>query len=146
MASLIPTSTVTEFTGAAMNHFDTFKRSITVYKEPLQTFSDVTDDVYPGFEQPNSSQVTYTVQTGVFDALKVVPKQKVDQTQISNTQTSILSTELRIKVKPDAMKYITEGKTEAIVFDTVTYNVISPPVPVDFLGLRFYYFDLQKTN
>jgi len=146
MATLIPTAIVTEFTGAAMDHFDTFKRNIIVYKEPLTTFSNPTDNVYAGFEQPESSTSSYTVQTGVFSALKVVPKQTTDQTQVPLTQISILYTNIRIKVQEDAKKYIEEGKTEAIVFGGVTYNVISPPIPVDFLGLTFYYYDLQKTN
>ena len=146
MSTLIPSSIAAEFTGVITDHFDTFKRSIIVYKEPLETFSEPADNTYAGFEQPTNSQTTYTIQTGIFDALKVIPKQTVNQTQVPNTQTSIQNTTLRIKVKAEAMKYITEGKTEAVVFAGVTYNTISPPIPVDFLGLTFYYFDLPRTT
>ena len=40
MASLIPTSSKTDFTTALNNHFDTFKETITVYKEPRKVISN----------------------------------------------------------------------------------------------------------
>ena len=51
-----------------------------------------------------------------------------------------------VKVLPIAMNYIMEGKTEAVVFDGIRYNVISSPIPQNYLGVQFYLFKLNQTD
>ena len=46
MASLIPEAAKTAFTTALSDHFDTFKATITVNKEPQRTVSLTADQIY----------------------------------------------------------------------------------------------------
>ena len=49
MASLITASSKTDFTTALNDHFDTFKETITVYKEPKKVITNKSKNIYAGY-------------------------------------------------------------------------------------------------
>ena len=50
---------------------------------------------------------------------------------------------VKIKVKSDAKDYINNGLTEKITFDDKTFKIISPEVPKNYQGLKYYCFYLE---
>lgn len=125
-----------------MNHFDTFKRPIVIYKEPIAT---VNSDVnYAGYDVPVSTNTTYTVVSGTYYALKVNKKSNATN-DIQNADVSVNNTKITVKVLPETMDYLINGKTEYVIYNNTRYNVISQPMHQNYLGLQFYYFDLSST-
>ena len=69
MASLIPASAQTTFQEALADHFDTFKATITVNKEPQKTITLAADqNIYAGYSAPKET-VTYTPVSQDFTAI-----------------------------------------------------------------------------
>ena len=69
MASLIPTSAQTTFKAALADHFDTFKATITVHKEPKKTITLAADqNIYAGYSAPKE-KFTYTPVSKDFTAI-----------------------------------------------------------------------------
>jgi hypothetical protein len=143
MSSLIGAAAQAEFTGQLIDHFDTFKKPLIVFKEPIQTVN--TDaNVYVGYNEIQGETVTYAPVSGAFYALKVA-NNKVAVNYVPRTDNVVYSSIIRIKVLPETHKFISEGKTESVLFNDMTYNVISSPIPKDIFGLRFYYYDLAQS-
>ena len=59
MASLILSSEIAAYKQAINDHFDTFKRSITVHKQPIKNILQNTTNQLLGYEE-NSNVVDYT--------------------------------------------------------------------------------------
>ena len=49
MASLIPESSKTDFKTALNDHFDTFKETITIFKEPKKVITNQSQSIYAGY-------------------------------------------------------------------------------------------------
>lgn len=75
MASLVSQEEINVFTGDFQNLFDTFKRSITVFKKPkkIVTAGNVNDqNVYFGYDSQNVAPdvvESYEAVSGVFDVM-----------------------------------------------------------------------------
>ena len=54
--------------------------------------------------------------------------------------------DVRIKVEATAKDYIKSGKTESIVVQGKTYNVITDDGTREFLGKKYYVFHLEATS
>ncbi len=146
MASLVSISQIASLTGQLGNHFDTFSGLITIFKEPQKTFSNSNANVYAGYG-PTSQEttVTYTPTSGMFAGIIIYPKTaKIGY--FSEAQIPIQQGNIRIKVRQDAKDYIKNGKTEKIVIDGASYNLASDFSVQNYLGLIYYYFDLERTN
>jgi len=144
MADLVSTADRTAFISGLINHFDTFKAPIIVHKEPLTQVVNENQNPFMGYG-PIETDVTYVPVSGTFYAIKVT------HDSINNNNLPIINTQLptntiRVKVSGDAKNYISQGKTTAITFLGEMYNQISVPMPKNFLGFIFYYYDLTKVE
>lgn len=147
MASLLSSTDTTTYTGIFANHFDTFKRIIRVHKEPKKTFTlTPAPTVYPGYGGSSTeSHVTLTPVYEDFDAIVSYGRIE-EQQEFTETRTLIEQDRVKIKVENTARNYINQGKTENIEIDGNLFNVVSSESIQHFLGLKYYYFQLEKTK
>lgn len=144
MASLIPSEEQPLFAQTLNNHFDTFKRSITVHKEPVKVVNSAANKPYAGYgEDSEEENVSYVPQKKEFDAIVSYAN---EQTEVS-TQVGVYDRgTVRIKVKEEAATYINNGITERIDIDGKSFNKVTDSKIQDYLGAKFYIFYLQATS
>ena len=144
MASLLKNTTAAEFSKVLEDHFDTFKRSITVHREPVKSVTNVQNNPLHGYgEAAESTNVAYIPQKKTFDAIITFEnKQSEPTTQVGTPEAGMV----RIKVKKDAADYIKGGKVEKIDVDGKTFNKITDDKIQNYLGSEFYIFYLQATT
>ena len=124
--------------------FDTFKRKITVHKEPVKVVSSVANKPMAGYgEDSEESNVSYVPQKKEFDATISYSQQ---QTEVSTQVGTYEIGTVRIKVEADAASYIKTGKTERIEVDGKSFNKVTDDKVQDFLGTKYYVFYLQATT
>ena len=146
MASLILSSEIAAYKQAINDHFDTFKRSITVHKQPIKNILQNTTNQLLGYEE-NSNVVdyTYTPRNQSFDAIINYNLAK-ENLQIDNEiKLKFPNQIVEIKVKENAKNYINQDITEKITFDNKTFNLISADVIKNYQGLIYYVFYLKET-
>lgn len=145
MASLIPEAAKTAFTTALSDHFDTFKATITVNKEPQKSVS-LTDDqnIYAGYGAPKT-QVTYTPVNKSFSAI-VNYKENQPLEYQEELKVMIEKGDVRIKVEKDCKDYIDKGKTESIEINGSLFNVVSSDGARFFIGQTYYVYYLEATT
>ncbi len=132
MPSLITPTEASTLTGIFGDIFDTFSRNIVVHKEPTKTVVSNNQPYSYGYsESSNEVNYQYTPVSGVFPAT------------IKYGGDATLGDKVRVKVKKDAMEFITEGRTEKITVDNKDYNVISFERPKKFLTSEFFMFYLE---
>jgi hypothetical protein len=147
MPSFISAQEITDFHQAINDHFDTFKRLITVHKTPSKKITISTSNPQIIGYQTDSieEQIEYTPISQNFYAIikyeNNATPDLIEQIQIK-TSNPIVS----IKVKSDAKNYILEGSTEKITFDNKSFNLISTDIVKDYQGLQYYYFYLEETK
>jgi hypothetical protein len=145
MASLISAQEIADYHQAINDHFDTFKRNITVHKTPIKKIiSSITNPQMIGY-QDNSieQQIEYVPQSQNFEAIIAYQDpfnvDIVEQIKIK-TNSPIIS----IKVKKNARDYILDDKTEKIAFDEKTFKVASNDIIKNYQGLIYYVFYLEE--
>lgn len=148
MPSLISDTEKAVLTGIFGDIFDTFQRSIVVYKEPIKTAVQVNPSnfVYGFGESQAEDAYTYTQVTGVFPAVIRYGNSPQDVTQNTDLNAYISAGEVNIKVRPDCRDFINNGLTEKIVFDDRTFTVDSEERKQMFLNSEFYIFKLKATK
>jgi len=147
MSSLIPSGQSGTFTTAMDNLWATFQQSIVVVKAPIISSVDIsTRSFVPGYGiETSPSNVTYTHESGTFNALSVV--KKPDGSFSPDADRVIGSTTVFIKVGQAARNYILDGRpNEKIIFKGQAYNSINTEGPNTFLTNQYYYFKLQSTQ
>ena len=124
--------------------FDTFKRTITIHKEPIKIVSNPGNLPYAGYgEDSEEDNVSYVPQSKTFNA---VISYSNYQTEI-NTQVGPLEAgQVKIKVEKEAADYIKAGKTERIEGDGKSFNRVTNDKVQDFLGTQYYVFYLEATS
>jgi hypothetical protein len=126
MASLLANTTTSEFSKILEDHFDTFKRKITVHKEPIKSITNVQNNALHGYgDAAEADNVSY-----------------IAATQVGTLESGMV----RIKVEKEASDYIKEGKVEKIEIDGKTFNKITDDKVQNYLGTTFYIFYLQATT
>lgn len=140
--------TINLFSGVFGNHFDSFSsgRQITIFKEPVKNIINTNDNIYYGYEQ-GSQQLNYTTTpvSGVYPA--IIQYNKNQKTElIDNLNIRYLKGDVTIKVKEDAAAFIDNGKTENILVDNQYFNLISDRASQNYLGLKYFYYGLEKTS
>ena len=146
MPSLISNDEITSYTGDLYNHFLTFRRPILIYKQEEQSFVNVNNNVFPGYNNINLSEnIAYTTVTGLYSGLKYGPERQFGK-YAPITHSNLPENNTYIKVERDCMEFIERGKTEKIVVDGLSYNVLNEVRPRNFLGLMFYEYQINKIN
>tara|TARA_R100000008_G_scaffold86870_1_gene82225 strand:+ start:3683 stop:4123 length:441 start_codon:yes stop_codon:yes gene_type:complete len=146
MPSLISDTEKNNLTGIFNDIFDTFKRTITVHKEPKRVVDSVNTASLFGYGDPASSvNYTYVPQSGIYDA---TIRYNLDQTQetLGDIPQYVSEGAVYIKVQREARDYINKGKTEKITFDNKSFKVISEDANKSFLNSEFFVYKLESTK
>ena len=136
------------FTGILADHFDTFKRSIIIYKEPKKiiNISASNNNVLAGYgESSDAENISFVAVSGTFPAL-INYQGKQDLPYISEVNSSASKGVIKMKVEQDARDYIKDGKTERVIVDGSSFNIISDDKLQNYLGLQYYVYFLEKTD
>ena len=149
MASLIPEAAKTAFTSALSDHFDTFKREIVIFKEPIKVINNVTsNNSYAGYgESSNQVEFTYVPVSGAYSG--IVSYYENQESELGENIGNLFLGQGRVKIKieQNARDFILNGsKTEAVYIDGNTFNKYSSERVQDYLGLKYYVFYLEKTD
>lgn len=149
MSSLLSTTEVYSLTGEFARHFETFAvTNLIIFKKPIITYTNPnSNNTFPGYENPSDlNNVTYTIVSGQFPCIaKYGRDQKMEIFQ--EVKNAIPQGQCQIKVMEDARNYIDNGvKTENIQIDGITWNEITSDGCQNYLGLRYFYYMLKRTN
>ncbi len=143
MASLISNSEKSVLTGIFDSIFDTFSRTIVVYKEstkiPIQV--NPSNFLYGFGENQGEDSFSFVEVTGVYPAVIRYKHQNVELGREINVYIPI--GEVSIKVRKDCRDFINNGKTDKIVFDDKTYILDSEEKKQNFLDSNFWVFNLK---
>jgi len=143
--SFLNSTDKTWFEDAADTWFETFKKTITVHKEPIKNIIQSTTNQMLGYqEDSNMVDYTYTPRNQSFDA--VVKYNPIDNLQ-ENLEIKIkfIDQSVEIYVKEDAKNYINTDKTEKITFDGKTFNLFSTSIVKNYFDNNYYVYYLKET-
>ena len=145
MASLVPAAARTLFEAALGDHFDTFKATITIHKEPKKTITLASNqNIYAGYSAPKET-VTYTPVSQSFNAI-VNYKENQPLEYQDEIKANIEKGDVRIKVELACSNYISKGKTLSIEIGGKQFNVVSSEGARYFLSKTYYVFYLEATT
>ena len=147
MASLISAAEISNYHNAINDHFDTFKRQITVHKEPIKNITQNTTNQSLGYqEDSNIVDYTYIPRNESFDAI-ISYDVKAENLLLDNELKLKFPNQLvEIKVKQLARDYINNDATEKITFYNKNFNLVSSDVIKNYQGLMYYAFYLKETR
>jgi len=143
--SFIGAGDQTWYEDAADTWFETFKKSITINKEPIKNIVQNSTNQMLGYqEDSNIVDYTYTPRNQSFDA--VVKYNPIDNLQ-ENLEIKIkfIDQSVEIYVKEDAKNYINTDKTEKITFDGKTFNLFSTSIVKNYFDNNYYVYYLKET-
>lgn len=147
MSSFLSASEEAWYAAQANTWFDTFKRQITVHKEPLKTIKNNTSPQLFGYSQngqTTNQEIEYTPRSQSFYAvIKYGSDQDLDL--LGDIKAYVTSQNLvSVIVDTSTRNYINKDKTEKIVFDEKSYNTISNGKLKSFFSAIYYEFILQE--
>ncbi len=146
MASLISTGEKATLTGIFNDIFDTFKRDIVVYKEPVKTVASINESNLFGYgDASNQVNYTYAAQSGTYQAIIRYADQQ-QQDYYSDLNGAIAKGDARIKVKQECRDFIENGRTEKIEFDGKSWNVVTSDSVRRFLDSEFFVYHLERAK
>ena len=143
MASLILSSEIAAYQQAVNDHFDTFKRQITIHKEPIKTISTSNSPHFGYEEDSNIEKVIYTPRSSTFFAIIKYFSYKEAQS-VPEIKSTTADQFVEIKVKEDARNYIISDVTEKITFDNKSFNLIDSEIVKNYQGLIYYGYYLKE--
>lgn len=151
MASLVSDIQKTATAQIFENIFDTWSRTIVIYKEPIRTQVVPQDpNAIFGFGgMQNTDLFTYTPVTGIFQAMiKYQSKYGSmggDDLFQGELNTYISDAPVSIKVRKDCSDFILNNKTERIDVDNLSYILkVATPNPQVFWNTEYYIYDLER--
>lgn len=130
-------------------HWLTFNHErMIVHREPKKTISNVNTSSYYGYDKNKSvsDNVTLVPQSSVFPCIVRHKTDKQENQFIPESMIRVIDGDLRIKIETDAKNYIEAETIKSIELDGQFFNLNSEPFSQNFLGLRFYYYDLGKVK
>lgn len=134
------------FQEAVATWFETFKKNITVHKEPIKILENNTSKQLLGYKDySNLNSYSYNTRNQVFEA---VIKYNDNNNLIEDQEIKINITDqiVQIYVKEDAKNYIDSGKTIKITFDNKTFNIFSTSIVKTYGDLNYYMYYLKETR
>lgn len=153
MSFNISQDTVDIRTGDVHDQFLYFSRPVTIHQEPIQNVISEPENFIFGYSadsQTTDSQITYTPVYDVFSGLIIYPfKAKSQSLGMFDNKLQLNPNNIYLKVRKDARDYIkTGGKVEKIEADEETWNLVEgfKVQQQNYLGLKFYYFEVKGTT
>lgn len=141
-------ATVAIMTGAAYSDFIAYSRPLIIFKEPIQNIT-ILDQTPYGYN--NTNNITYTQQSGVFQA-KIVYGDSINARAINQGMTMVPQANIAIsngkaviKVLKDARDYLMNGKVESVQIDGNTFNKFTIDGVANYIGFVTYIFRLERT-
>ena len=145
MSSLITESSKTDFKKALSDLCDTFKETISIFKEQKKVITNHSQSIYAGYGAQKEI-VEYQTVSDTFEAL-VNFKERQNEEIVDDIKVEDIRGEVRIKVEQDCRDYIkNNGKTESIVVQGKNYNVITDDGTREYLGQKYFVFYLEATT
>lgn len=147
MPSLISPSERQVLTGIFNDIFDTFQRTIVIYKESTKIPVNPQPQGLFGFgDSQAQDNYTYSEVTGVFPA--VVRYQSIEQPMNLNPEivSYIPGGEVTIKVRKDCRDFINNGKTEKLLIDERIFMLDGEERKQTFLDSEFWVFKLKTSK
>lgn len=147
MSSLISNTEKEYLSGKLFDHWTTFARDIVIFKEPKRTITTINvAGVYPGYGQnSNIENVTYTPVSGIHQAMVIYHDKNQFGKEFFETRNTIQKGQVKIKLHESGHNFISDGKNEKFLVDGSTYNIISDFYVQNYLGLKFYYYLLERS-
>lgn len=137
-------------TGSVNQLFNLTAREFIIYKEPIKTIvSNVNDAIYGyGDAQAKNEEIILTPVYQSFSGRMIYPsKNQGNQSVLFNSKVNLNPNSSYIKMRPDAFEYLDNGiKTELIKCDGKSWNYTDVFQLQNYLGLRFYYAEMEGTN
>ena len=96
-------------------------------------------------ESSDSENISFIAVSGTFPAL-INYQGKQDLPYIAEVSSSASKGVIKMKVEQDARDYIKNGKTERVIVDNSSFNIISDDKLQNYLGLQYYVYFLEKTD
>lgn len=136
----------TWYQDAADTWFETFKKSITIHKQPIKNIVQNTTSQMLGYEEnSNIVDYTYTPRNQSFDAvIKYNPTDNL--TEDLEIKVKFTDQLVMIYVKEDAKNYINKDATEKITFDEKTFNIYSTSIAKHYQDKTYYVYYLKETT
>jgi hypothetical protein len=145
MASLITTSERSNLTSIFTDIFDTFKRTVTIHKEPKKTITTINESALFGYsDSSNVVNYSYESVSSTFDATVRYIEAGRDDQFVQDLNSYVEGTIVRIKVQEATRNYIEDGPTEKITFDDRCFKVIGNDTVKKFLDSTFYVYYLKE--
>jgi len=149
MPQLISDSQKQSFTGKLYDHFLTFCREITVNKEPAQIINQINTSPIYGYGEESSpiNEITYSPVNSIFSGMILYNYRASEESYQVDTKLRLDPNKIYLKTDQICKNYIKDGrKTESIIADGNTFNLAGNEAVQNYLGLKFYYFELKQTN
>lgn len=148
MPSLISPTERANLTGIFNDIFDTFQRTIVIYKESLKVPNSnaLPENFAFGFgENQANDAYTYIERTGIYSATIRYATSASENAfkRLPDTNVWIPEGGCSIKVKRECRDFINDGKTEKVIVDEKTYYLNSEERKQMFLDSEFWVFVLQ---
>lgn len=153
MSSLLSSTERESFTTDINNHFDTFKRTITIHIEGRTNYNNSAPQGFlPGYRAPSTALPTISPSSE--DHYAIVTYQDFNDERVSGSGALTSTGKVKIKVKQSTKDYIANNKVIKIVIDGDSFNIVSRGRRANFLnanldsaqGEIFYIFELDFTK
>ena len=124
MSNLFSDDERTSFTTSINDHFDTFKRSITIFIEPKQNFNNASPQKYiPGYQASVTSSPALTIQSAAHDA--IVTYGDFNRNVSPGVGKNVDSGLIKIKIKQATYDYIKANKIIKITILTIFEIIVN---------------------
>jgi hypothetical protein len=146
MSSLLTLEEKASLTESFGENFDTFSRSITVFKEPIKVIVSTpsVNTVFGYEDNQNTENYTYVPVSGIFDARVIYNRVKKQNDVISAIETKYTQGDCSVKVRQDCLFFIQSGQTEKIGFDNKFWKIVGGPKKQTFLNASLFIYALDE--
>lgn len=142
MSSLFTSGQLAQLSGDYGNVFDSFSKTITIYKEPQKLLNpQVANGLYGFGANQSVAAYTYTPVTGVFQAR--VKYAEEDAILLEQTNTYLPVNPVTIRVRNDAKNFFDNGVNEKVLVDGRSYKIDGEFTKNSFLNLDYYTYKLR---
>lgn len=119
-----------------------------IHRKPAETISNINASYQYGYGRSNSneSNITYTAQSGVYPCILRHKNDKQENQFIPEAMLTVIDGDVRIKVLSETKDYIEAEAAESFQIGDQFYEAQSEYFVQNFLGLKYYYYDLKKTK
>jgi hypothetical protein len=147
MANLLSPTEIASITGSFGDVFDTFKKEITIWKEPIKKVSDINTGFLFGYDNAQADRTNFTFEpvSGMYSGIVIYgPGTQTSQDKyMDDANFYTPDNKIRIKVEENARSFINSGENDRAVIDDKSFKFVGVEKQVDFLTKRYYCYELE---